>query len=95
MQTEPCRSRRWSEPRESFLELLVTASCSRCDEALDWLLSMPELAGRALVTREVMDDDLLLARYGERVPVLRVDGSELDWPFDAEALRRALPKQRS
>ena len=72
------------------LELLVTASCSRCDEALDWLLSMPELAGRTLVTRDVMDDEALLERYGERVPVLRVGGTDLDWPFGAQALRTAL-----
>ena len=28
-------------------------------------------------------------RYGSRVPVLRdqVDGRELDWPFDADAVR--------
>ena len=76
--------------RESFLELLVTASCSRCDDALDWLLSMPELAGRKLVTRDVMDDEALLDRYADRVPVLRTGRAELDWPFDAEALRRAL-----
>ena len=75
---------------ESFLELLVTASCGRCDDALDWLLSMPELAGRKLVTRDVVDDEALLDRYGERVPVLLVGSAELDWPFDAETLRRAL-----
>ena len=75
---------------ESYLELLVTASCGRCDDALDWLLSMPELAGRTLVTRDVVDDEALLDRYGERVPVLRVGCAELDWPFDAEALRWAL-----
>lgn len=72
------------------LELLVTASCSRCDEALDWLLSMPELAGRTLVTRDVMDDEVLFDRYGERIPVLRVGGTDLDWPFAAQALRTAL-----
>ena len=75
---------------ESLLELLVTASCGRCDDALDWLLSMPELAGRTLITRDVVDDEALLDRYGERVPVLRVGRAELDWPFDPEALRRAL-----
>ena len=70
------------------LELLVTAACSRCDDALDWLISMPELAGRRLSTRDVMDDEDLLLRYGARVPVLRVGDAEFDWPFDAEALRR-------
>ena len=74
----------------SRLELLVTASCSRCDDALDWLLSMPEVAGRTLVTRDVMDDAALIDRYGERVPVLRIGATELDWPFVPEALRGAL-----
>lgn len=35
------------------------------------------------------DDPALEARYGLRVPVLRDDarGIELDWPFDAAAVR--------
>ncbi len=34
------------------------------------------------------DDDVLEARYGVRVPVLRetTGGAELDWPFDAAKL---------
>lgn len=70
--------------------LLVTASCSRCDDALDWLIASRELAGRALVTREVMTDDNLLAEFGERVPVLLVGDTALDWPFDDSTLRCAL-----
>ena len=72
------------------LELIVTASCSRCDEALDWLLSMPELRGLALRSREVMADDALYETYAERVPVLCLAGRELDWPFDREELKRLL-----
>ncbi len=32
----------------------------------------------------------LEVRYGERIPVLRKedDGAELDWPFDAYAIRK-------
>ena len=39
-------------------------------------------------------DDALEARYGIRVPVLRdaSSGVELDWPFDAAALRRLLAR---
>ena len=39
--------------------------------------------------REVFDDLGLQARYGERIPVLRREdsGAELDWPFDAVAIR--------
>ena len=51
---------------------------------------MPELAGRTLRTREVLADDRLFARYAARVPVLRIAGVELDWPFDAEELGRLL-----
>ena len=78
------------QAQRPLLELIVTASCSRCDEALDWLASMPELRGYALRTIEVMAEDALYAAYAERVPVLRVRGGELDWPFDAEALKRLL-----
>ena len=44
----------------------------------------------ALDPRHGIDGDAALAaRYGPRVPVLRRDdGAELDWPFDADAVRR-------
>ncbi len=82
----------WSvKLRRLRLELVVTDSCSRCDEALDHLLSMPELRGAALTTREVLADERLYARYAARVPVLRVGESvELEWPFDIAHLRRLL-----
>ena len=37
----------------------------------------------------VDDDAALESRYGTRVPVLRDarDGRELDWPFDAAAVK--------
>jgi len=63
--------------------------CHLCDLALDVLA-----AARAPAFDSVFidDDDALEARYGVRVPVLRDDarGVELDWPFDAAALRRWL-----
>ena len=55
---------------------------------------MPELRGYALRTLEVMAEDALYAAYAERVPVLRVrSGGELDWPFDAAALKRLLERR--
>ena len=73
--------------RRPRLELVVTASCSRCEDALDALLGMPELRGLALHTREVLASDDLYQRFAERVPVLLIDGQEIDWPFDAVRLR--------
>ena len=76
--------------RHPRLELVVTDSCRRCDDALDQLLSMPELRGATLTTREVLADERLYGRYAARVPVLRIGSVELDWPFDAARLQRLL-----
>lgn len=63
--------------------------CHLCDQALAVLAE-----ARAPDFDSVWVDDSaeLEARYGIRVPVLRDgrDGRELDWPFDAEAVRRFL-----
>jgi hypothetical protein len=41
---------------------------------------------------DVSIDDRLLARYGERIPVLQrlVDNAEINWPFEDRALREFL-----
>ena len=60
--------------------------CHLCDQALAVLADAraPEFD-----SVWVDDDEGLETRYGTRVPVLRDarDGRELDWPFDAEAVR--------
>lgn len=72
------------------LVLLSTEHCTLCDAALDALLAMPEVAGTPLEVRDIASDDALVARYGERLPVLLVGDRELDWPFDRADLRAAL-----
>ncbi len=74
----------------SMLILYSTDHCTLCEQALDWLFSMPELNGRALKVVDVADDDGLLHRLGDRLPVLEVSGEEMAWPFDATVLRRLL-----
>ena len=60
--------------------------CHLCDLALDVLAEarVPEFDSVF-----IDDDDVLEARYGVRVPVLRDVGREveLDWPFDVARLR--------
>ena len=60
--------------------------CHLCDLALGVLAEarVPEFESVF-----IDEDDVLEARYGLRVPVLRDDARdiELDWPFDAEKLR--------
>ena len=60
--------------------------CHLCDQALAVLAQAraPEFD-----SVWVDDDAALESRYGTRVPVLRDarDGRELDWPFDAAAVK--------
>ena len=63
--------------------------CHLCDLALDVLAAarMPEFDSAF-----IDGDDALEGRYGTRIPVLRdaARGVELDWPFDADGVRRWL-----
>jgi hypothetical protein len=69
----------------SEFTLFQRDDCHLCDLALDALAEarLPEFA-----SVWIDDDDVLEARYGARVPVLRRgDGAELDWPFDVAAVK--------
>ena len=48
------------------LVLYSTDHCTLCDEALDLLLSMPELSGWSLTVIDIATDPALIERYGER-----------------------------
>ncbi|APG02896.1 NrdH-redoxin [Luteibacter rhizovicinus DSM 16549] len=77
----------------SEFTLFQRDDCHLCDLALDVLAQarLPELT-----SVWIDEDDGLEARYGARVPVLRRgDGAELDWPFDAEAVRAFAGADRS
>ncbi len=67
--------------------------CPLCDQALAALA-----AARApdFETVWIDDDAALEKRYGERVPVLRLEpaGHEIDWPFDGESLARLLDQMQ-
>ena len=67
------------------LTLFQRDDCHLCD------LALAELAQARVPEFEsvfIDGEPALEARYGVRIPVLRnaVDGSELDWPFDAAAV---------
>lgn len=69
--------------------LYGTQGCHLCDVAEGLMRQLA--AARPLVWqgRDIADDDTLLARYGERIPVLaRADGAELAWPFTLPELLR-------
>ena len=63
--------------------------CHLCDLALEVLAAarVPEFDSVF-----IDGDEALEARYGTRIPVLRdqARGLELDWPFDADQVKRWL-----
>ena len=64
-------------------------TCHLCDLALAVLA---EARTPEFDSFFIDDDDALEARYGLRVPVLSDEGrgAELEWPFDADGLRKFL-----
>lgn len=72
--------------------LFQTLGCHLCEEALEVIGAAPRADSSDLESVDIADDDSLLVRYGERIPVLlRPDsGAELDWPFTVEEVERFL-----
>jgi hypothetical protein len=77
--------------RSSMSDLILYQRdyCHLCDKAL---AVMAEARAPDFDSEWVDDSPELEQRYGTRVPVLRDarDGRELDWPFDAAAVRAFL-----
>ncbi len=71
------------------LVLYATSGCHLCERAESVIR---EAVDQTVGSLDIADDEVLLERYGVRIPVLRrLDtGEELDWPFDAAAVRRLL-----
>jgi hypothetical protein len=66
---------------DAALTLLGTRGCHLCDDAE----AIMRLAGRAQHMDwkyvDIAEDDELVNRYAERIPVLRRRTEELCWPF--------------
>jgi glutaredoxin len=78
------------------LTLYGKPGCHLCDDAR--AVVREALAGRDVALREVdvTLDPALERRYGERIPVLAVDGEELfDYVVDPDVLRERLDKVAS
>jgi len=73
---------------QSKIKLYGTEFCHLCDEAEAILHKV----GIAVAHIDIAEDNELLEKYGERIPVLqRIDNdAELGWPFDAMAVTRFL-----
>jgi glutaredoxin-like protein DUF836 len=71
------------------------AGCHLCDEARDVVAAVRERHPFELEEVDVSTDPGLHERYGERIPVLSIDGDELfEFHVDADELARRLQSER-
>jgi hypothetical protein len=68
--------------------LYSTDHCHLCELAEQLLISHLDPQLHYVEIEDIASDNLLLARYGIRIPVLinTQTKTELDWPFDASTL---------
>ena len=73
------------------LTLYTKPDCSLCDEALSALERVRERVPFALEVVDISADPALSARYGERIPVVLVDGAQAyEYAVDEAELQRRL-----
>lgn len=69
-----------------LLTLYTTEGCHLCEQALQMLEPWLQ-QGYGLAKVDIAEDELLMARYGERIPVVASRcGMEIGWPFSAQEL---------
>lgn len=73
-----------------MLILYATEGCHLCHDAQAMLREM-QLSWQDI---DIIDDDTLLELYGPRIPVLKLQQHELDWPFQPEDIRQLLEQAR-
>lgn len=78
----------------SLVELMVRSTCGSCERVADQIAPVVAQAGARLELIDVDTSPELAAEFGDRVPVVVIDGEEFAcWEVDngelAEELRRA------
>ena len=66
----------------------TTEGCSLCEQAKALISRV--MPTSAMTTVDIASDDALLAKYGERIPVLRRGDKEIGWPFSLLDIRSLL-----
>lgn len=75
-----------------MFKLMTTDGCHLCEQAIGmfyYAKQQKQVSEEvALELVDIVGDDDLVTRYGERIPVLvePISGDELGWPFELEEL---------
>lgn len=78
------------EPRHT-VELMVRTTCGSCARVAEQITPVVAAAGSELVIRNVDHDPERAMEYGDRVPVVVIDGEEFAcWEVDDEELAAEL-----
>ncbi|MCG7260525.1 glutaredoxin family protein [Corynebacterium hesseae] len=73
------------------VELMVRTTCGSCARVLEQITPVVQQAEAELIVRTVDEDAELAMEYGDRVPVVVIDGEEFScWEVDNEELAQAL-----
>jgi len=74
----------------SVIRLYTTVACHLCDKAKTIMWPVLERYGLSLEEIDIAESDLLIDRYGIRIPVVACVNAEKDlgWPFTEEQLCR-------
>ncbi|GAB3118605.1 glutaredoxin family protein [Glaciibacter psychrotolerans] len=86
----------------ALLTLIGKPGCHLCDDARDVIVSVmekvaaePQAPEMVLEERSILDDDELMERYVEEIPVLLINGKVHNyWRIDPLRLRAALMEIR-
>ncbi|MGR5503101.1 glutaredoxin family protein [Vibrio sp. DNB22_10_4] len=70
------------------LTLYSSEGCHLCEMALELIKQVG--LGEQVEIVDIAFDDELFSRYGVTIPVVKVDESEINWPFDILQLQQWL-----
>ncbi len=66
-----------------MIRLFSTEGCHLCEQAYAMLAEL----GAEVEVVDIAFDDELFSRYGVTIPVVNLNGEELNWPFTIETLK--------
>ncbi|HAT6618181.1 glutaredoxin family protein [Corynebacterium striatum] len=73
------------------VELMVRTTCGSCKRVWEQITPVVEAAGAEFNVRNVDEDQELAMEYGDRVPVVVIDGEEFScWEVDDDELAAEL-----
>lgn len=73
------------------VELMVRTTCGSCKRVREQITPVVEAAGAEFYVRNVDEDQELAMEYGDRVPIVVIDGEEFScWEVDNDELAAEL-----